>query len=233
MEAEIIRWTLDLYNGDKDSCGIITSGGTESIILACLAYREKALAEKGVTRPNMIMSETAHCAFDKAGFYLGIEIRKVPITKDFMADFEGIKRLIDSNTIALVTSSPEYAYGNYDPAEKLGALAQAYGIGCHSDACLGSYVNPFIKENGYNVAYQYDFKVPGVTSISCDPHKYAYGPKGTSVLMFRDRRLREYQLFVNAVWNGGIYATTCIAGSRPGSVIAGTWASMLKHGKSG
>lgn len=123
MEAEIIRWTLNFYNGDDKACGIITSGGTESIILACLAYREKALAEKGITRPNMVMSETAHCAFDKAGFYLGIEIRKVPITKDFLADYEGMKRQVDSNTIALVSSAPEYAYGNYDPTEKIASLA--------------------------------------------------------------------------------------------------------------
>jgi sphinganine-1-phosphate aldolase len=233
MEAEIIRWTLELYRGDENACGIITSGGTESIILACLAYREKALAERGVTKPNMVMSETAHCAFDKAGFYLGIEIRKVPITSDFVADLDGIKKLIDSNTIALVASAPEYAYGNYDPVEKIATLAQAYGIGCHSDCCLGSYVNPFIKELGYKLDYEFDFSIQGVTSISCDPHKYAYGPKGVSTLMFRDKTLRNYQFFVNAVWNGGIYATTCIAGSRSGAVIAGTWASMLKHGRNG
>jgi len=179
------------------------------------------------------MSETAHCAFDKACFYFGIEIRKVPITKDFTADLEGIRKNIDSNTVCLVASSPEYAFGNYDPCQKIAALAQSYGIGCHSDCCLGSYVNPFIKKLGYNNDEIFDFRVPGVTSISCDPHKYAYGPKGCSLLMFREKSLREYQLFCNTTWNGGIYATTCMAGSRPGSVISGTWASMLKHGKKG
>lgn len=104
MEAEIIRWTLDLYNGDKDSCGIVTSGGTESIILALLAYKVQCFKEKGVTKPNIVCSETAHCAFDKAGFYFGIEVRKVPITKDLMADFEGMKKAVDSNTICLVAS---------------------------------------------------------------------------------------------------------------------------------
>jgi len=180
----------------------------------------------------MVMCETAHCAFDKGGFYLDIEIRKVN-HKDFRIDLEGIKNNIDSNTIALVASSPDYAYGNFDRIPEVAALAQSYGIGCHSDCCLGSYVNPFITELGYKLECEYDFKVPGVTTVSCDPHKYAYGPKGCSLLLFRDKKLRERQFFTNAVWNGGFYATTCIAGSRPGSVIAGTWASMKKHGRNG
>jgi sphinganine-1-phosphate aldolase len=233
MEAEIIRWTLNLYNGGPDSCGIVTSGGTESIILAMLAYREKAKKERNVTKPNIVMSETGHCAFDKAGFYYQIEIRKVPITKDFMADLDGMRKQIDSNTICLVASAPEYAYGNYDPIEEIAALAASWGIGCHSDCCLGSYVNPFIDELGYKLAYKFDFRVPNVTSISCDPHKYAYGPKGCSLCLFKERDLREAQFYVNTSWNGGIYATTCVAGSRPGSVIVGTWASMLKYGRDG
>jgi sphinganine-1-phosphate aldolase len=233
MEAEIVRWTLDLYNGDDAACGLVSSGGTESIVLSMLAYREQARAERGITQPNMVMSETAHCAFDKGGHYFGIEIRKVPITKDFTADLNAMKAQIDSNTICLVASAPEYAFGNYDPVAEIAALAQAHGCGCHSDCCLGSYVNPFIKELGYPLAYEFDFSVPGVTSISCDPHKYAYGPKGCSILLFRDKQTRDYQFFCNTEWNGGLYATTCIAGSRPGAVIAGTWASMLKNGKEG
>jgi sphinganine-1-phosphate aldolase len=117
MEAEIIRWTIDLYKGGQEQCGIVTSGGTESIVLAMLAYREQALKERGVTKPNIVCSETAHCAFDKSGFYFNIEIRKVPITKDFMVDMEAMKKSIDSNTICLVASCPEYAFGNYDPVE--------------------------------------------------------------------------------------------------------------------
>lgn len=117
--------------------------------------------------------------------------------------------------------------------EKIAALAQSYGIGCHSDCCLGSYVNPFIEELGYKLEYKFDFRVPGVTSISCDPHKYAYGPKGCSILLFREKKTREYQFYCNTTWNGGIYATTCIAGSRPGAVIVGTWASMREMGRNG
>ena len=119
MEAEIIRWTLNLYKGDKNACGIVTSGGTESIILSMLAYRVQAKEERGVTKPNIVMSETAHCAFDKGGFYMGIEVRKVPITSNFTADINAIRNKIDSNTICLVASCPEYCYGNYDPVEQL------------------------------------------------------------------------------------------------------------------
>ena len=233
MEAEIIRWTLDLYNGDKEACGIVTSGGTESILLAMLSYRVQCQKEKGITKPNVVCSETAHCAFDKAAFYFGFELRKIPVTKDLLADYEGIKRAVDSNTICIVASCPEYAFGTYDPVSKIAALAQSWGIGCHSDCCLGSYINPFIEELGYPLQEMYDFRVPGVTSISCDPHKYAYGPKGASICMFRTKKQRNYQLYCNTEWNGGIYATTCIAGSRPGSIICGTWAAMLKFGRNG
>ena len=151
MEAEILRWTLNMYNGDKDSCGIVTGGGTESILLAMLSYREQGLAERGVTEPNIVMSETAHAAFDKAGFYFGIEIRKVAILPDFTLDLKGMKSMIDSNTVCLISSAPEYAFGNYDPLESVAALAQSYGIGCHSDCCLGSYINPFIEKCGYKL----------------------------------------------------------------------------------
>ena len=233
MEAEIIRWTLDLYKGDENTCGIVTSGGTESIILAILAYREQGLIERSITKPNIVCSETVHPAFDKGGHYLGVEIRKVPLLKNFMADVKAMKRQIDSNTICLVASAPEYPFGNMDPVEEIAALAQSYGIGCHSDCCIGSYINPFMEELGHELPSKFDFRVPGVTSISCDPHKYALGPKGCSLLMFREKRLREYQFFANTEWNGGIYATTCMAGSRPGNVIAGTWASMLSLGREG
>jgi sphinganine-1-phosphate aldolase len=123
MEAEIIRWTLNLYNGDKDACGVVTSGGTESILLAMLAYREKYKRERGITQPNIVMSETAHCAFDKSCFYFGIELRKVPMTSDFKLDLNAMKRNIDSNTVCLVASCPEYAFGTYEPVQKIAALA--------------------------------------------------------------------------------------------------------------
>lgn len=231
-EAEIIRMCCNMYHGDKDTCGLISSGGTESIILACLAARERG-KERGVTMPNMVMSNTAHAAFDKASFMLGIELRKVQVTKDFRCDFKAMKGMVDSNTVLLVSSAPEYPYGNYDPAPEIAALALKWGINCHLDACLGSFINPFIEECGYKLPFKIDFRVPGITSISCDPHKYGMGPKGVSVLMFRNSNYRQYQFFATSSWNGGLYATTNIAGSRPGNVIVSTWAVMLKTGREG
>jgi sphinganine-1-phosphate aldolase len=146
MEAEIIRWTIEMYNGDQECCGIVTSGGTESNLLAVLAYRVQALKERGITQPNLVCSETAHCSFEKAGFYFGVEVRRIPMGKGtFLADFEAMKRAVDSNTIVIIASCPEYAFGNFDPVEKIAALAQSWGIGCHSDCCLGSYINPFAE----------------------------------------------------------------------------------------
>jgi len=199
-EAEILRWTLDLYNGDKDTCGMVTSGGTESIFQCVLAYRELYKEEKGITRPNIVMAETGHPAFDKACFYLKIELRKVPMTKEFKVNLYGMKQLIDSNTILLVASAPDYAYGLYEPVPQIAALAASYGIGCHSDCCLGSYINPFADELGYKLPCAFDFRVPGVTSISVDPHKYAYGPKGCSLALFRHKTLRNSALFVSSQW---------------------------------
>lgn len=232
MEAEVIRQTINMYHGDENACGVLTSGGTESICLAMLAYREQGL-KRGIKKPNIVCSNTAHAAFDKAGFLFNIEVRKVPITKDHRMDFNALKRQIDSNTVCLVASSPEFPYGSYDPLPKVAALAKKRGIGCHNDCCLGSFVNPFVTEAGFTLPHCIDFRVPGVTSISCDPHKYGFAPKGVSVIMFSDKKLRELQFFAVGRWNGGLYATTTIAGSRPGNVIVATWACMMKFGQKG
>lgn len=221
-----------MYNGDQNVCGILTSGGTESNLLACLAYREFGL-KKGITKPNIVMSRTAHASFDKAGFYFSIEIRTIPIGKNLRMDFDKFKRAIDSNTVALICSGPDWPYGTFDPVPKVAALAKKLGIGCHVDCCLGSFINPFVQECGFKTPHQIDFRVPGVTSLSCDPHKYGLGPKGVSVLCFTNKEWRNYQFFSTGRWNGGFYATTNIAGSRPGNVIVATWAVMVKIGYDG
>jgi sphinganine-1-phosphate aldolase len=144
-----------------------------------------------------------------------------------------MRRAIDSNTIALAGSAPDYAFGLFDDIPSIAALAQEYGINCHADCCLGSYVLPFTEEAGYKIPYLYDFRVPGVTSLSSDPHKYCYGPKGFSVLMFRTKELRKLTLKPVTTWSGGMYVTPTMAGSRSGATIAGTWAAVMKFGKKG
>jgi sphinganine-1-phosphate aldolase len=190
------------------------------------------LHQRGVTKPNIVVSHTAHAAFDKGCFYLNIELRKVN-QNNLRYDMKEIKKHIDSNTICLVGSAPDYAFGRFDPLPEIAKLAKSLGIGCHSDCCLGSYVNPFMEEAGFKVPFLFDFRVEGVTSISCDPHKYCYGPKGLSVLMFRSKELRREGFFSVGDWTGGFYVTPSMAGSRPGSVIAGTWAAMMKQGREG
>jgi len=155
------------------------------------------------------------------------------MTSDFSADLEAMKAATDSNTVCIIASAPEYAFGNYDPVNDIAAFALSRDIGCHVDCCLGSYINPFIAELGYKIPYQFDFTVPGVTSITSDPHKYAGGPKGCSVVMFKTKELRNYQFFVCDDWTGGLYATTSMAGARAGAMIAGNWGSMAKHGIEG
>jgi len=139
---------LELYNAPEGACGLVTSGGTESIFIACLAYRQQG-RERGITKPNIVCSNNTHCGFDKACFYLGIEIRKVPLLPNFECDVEGIRSLIDSSTVALVTSSPDFSYGKYDPTNVIAAMAKEKGIGCHSDCCLGSFVGVFAEEAGF------------------------------------------------------------------------------------
>ncbi|CDW75009.1 sphingosine-1-phosphate lyase 1 [Stylonychia lemnae] len=232
LEAEIIRMGLELYHGPQGSCGLLTSGGSESIFISCLAYRQQG-RRKGITKPNIVCSNTAHAGFDKAAFYLAMEIRKVPLTHDMQCDIKALTSKIDSNTVMLVASSPDYSFGKYDPVPVIAKMAQDRGIGCHSDCCLGSFVGVFAEEAGFKQPYLFDFRVEGVTSISSDPQKFGYGPKGASLLMFRDKKLREGTFIGVTEWNGGMYVTPTAAGSRSGAVIAGTWAALMKQGRDG
>ncbi len=232
FESEIIRMTLELHNAPEGACGLAPSGGTESIMLAMLAYREWGRA-RGITKPNIVIPVTAHGSLDKAGFYFDIELRKVPLDENFDVDLVQMRREIDRNTICLVGSAPDYAFGLIDNIPAIAALAQEYGINCHSDCCLGSYVLPFTEQAGFKIPHLYDFRVPGVTSISSDPHKYCYGPKGFSCLMFRNKELRRYTFKAVTTWSGGMYVTPTMAGSRSGAVIAGTWAAIMKQGRQG
>lgn len=232
LEAEVLKMTLTLFNAPTGACGLTTSGGTESIILAMLAYREWG-RQRGITNPNIVAPVTAHASLDKGAFYLGIELRKVPLKKDLTADVEGMRRHIDRNTVCLVASAPEYPFGSFDPVPQIAELALSLGINCHSDCCLGGFINPFTEEAGFKLPSVFDFRLEGVTSISCDPHKFCYGPKGCSVVLFRSKELRRGTWCTVAGWPGGMYLTPTIAGSRSGAVITGTWAALLKQGRSG
>jgi sphinganine-1-phosphate aldolase len=234
MESEVISMVLRLYKAGGGACGAFTTGGTESILMACKAYREWGREKKGITRPNMICCTTAHAAFDKAAQFFGIELRKAGFADDEQEiDLTEVGRLVDRNTVALVGSAPQYPTGSVDNIPGLSEIAEAWGIGLHVDCCLGGFLLPFMEAEGLRLPHAYDFRVPGVTSISCDPHKYGFAPKGASILMFRSAELRHSMYSYATEWSGGIYATPTILGSRPGGVVAATWAAMMRHGEAG
>ena len=229
FEAEIIAMALDMLHGsgpESDACGVVTSGGSESLITALYTYREQASRERGVTKPNVVIPATAHVALDKGAHWLGIEMRHAPLGADHLVDLAKMEELIDENTIALVGSAGNYAHGLIDPITEIGQLALKHGIGLHVDGCLGGFILPWIEANGIDVT-PWDFRVPGVTSISADTHKYAYALKGTSALLYRSKSLRSFQYFTYPDWPGGLYLSPGFAGSRSGGLIASSWASML------
>ena len=237
FEGEIIAMTLDMLGASEagpeaDPVGMVTSGGSGSILHAVLAYREEASA-RGVERPNFIKPETGHPAFDKACHLLGVEMRRAPIDPETTkADVDAVAALVDDQTIAMVGSACNYGYGTVDPITDMGALALDREIGLHVDGCLGGFILPWGRELGYPIE-PFDFSVPGVTSISADTHKYAYGFKGTSVLGFRNRALRNGQYFYLTDWSGGKYFSPGIDGSRSGGLLAATWAAMVSLGRDG
>ncbi len=237
FEGEVIAMALDLMHGsavtDTTPAGLVTTGGTGSILHAVLSYRELAAAKSGVTRPNLIKPETAHPAFDKACHLFGVELRRAPVDPvTTQADLNWIADHIDDQTVALVGSACNYGYGTIDPIAAMGELALEREIGLHVDGCLGGWILPFGEELGYDIA-PFDFRVPGVSSISADTHKYGYSLKGTSTLLFRDKEQRSSQYFYLTDWSGGKYCSPAMEGSRSGGLLAAAWASMVHLGRSG
>ena len=226
MEIEIINICRSLYQGDKNCCGNVTTGGTESLLLACLTYRDYYY-ERGIYTPNIVAPETIHPAVDKACHYFNIKLVKIPIYKNTGTIIANdIYNYIDSNTILIIGSAPDYSYGIIDPLKEIGEIANNKNIGFHIDCCMGGFLIPFVEDLQY-----INFKLKGVTSISMDTHKYGYSLKGSSVILYNNHKLKRYQHTINSKWNGGIYATPTIMGSKSGGLIAAAWASLLYIGK--
>lgn len=226
MESEVVRMTAALLNGDESVTGTMTSGGTESIMMAVLSAREWALKNKtlyGV--PEVLAPATAHPAFPKACHFFGVKYVEAPIGDDYRVDVTEMQKLISPNTILMVASAPQYPQGVIDPVEEVAALAAQNGILCHVDSCVGGYLLPFLEKGGVLLP-KFDFRVPGVTSMSADTHKYGYAAKGASVILYRNKDLRKGQFYVKTDWSGGIYGSPSFAGTRPGGAIAAAWAVL-------
>jgi len=241
FEAEVVAMTANMLNADKvnqqgdsdeEVCGVISSGGTESILLAMKTYRDWAKDVKGISEPEMIVPTTAHAAFDKAAQYFQIKMNRIPVGPDFKADISKTEDAITGNTVVIVGSAPSFPHGTIDPIEELSGLARQNNIGFHTDACLGGFILPWADKLGYDVP-PFDFRLPGVTSISIDTHKYGYAAKGSSVILYRSPKLRSHQFYTITDWPGGLYFSPTFAGSRPGALIATAWAAMVAIGERG
>tara|TARA_R110002096_G_scaffold143328_5_gene299419 strand:- start:71372 stop:72820 length:1449 start_codon:yes stop_codon:yes gene_type:complete len=233
LEAEVVSMTADLLHGDDKVRGSITSGGTESILLAVKSARDWGRANiEGIGKPKVILPESAHPAFMKAFHYFDLDYTLIPCTENERVDVRAMERAIDHNTVMLVGSAPSYPYGVIDPIEEIGQLAKQRGILCHVDACIGGFMLPFLQRLGYPIP-KWDFAAEGVTSISADVHKYGYASKGSSVVLYRNAELRKFQFSIYTGWTGGIYGSPTMTGTRPGGTIVGPWAAMKCIGEEG
>ncbi len=220
-------------NGNSNVTGCISSGGTESIFLTLKVAREVAREEKpGSTGWEIIFPETAHPAFLKACHYLDLKPVLIPVREDKRADTGAIADAINARTIMIACSAPCFPYGVIDPVTEVAQLARKHDLLFHVDACMGGFMLPFLEELGYPIP-PFDFRVPGVSSISLDAHKYGYAPKGSSVILYRNRKLRRKQFFIHTEWPGGIFASTSFMGTKSGGPLAGTWAIMNHLGREG
>jgi glutamate/tyrosine decarboxylase-like PLP-dependent enzyme len=232
IQSEVVGWTADLLHGPPGVAGFLTSGGTESILCAVKAARERARAERGVTQPEMVLAESAHAAFHKAAHLFGIAVHKVPVRPDWTADVDAMAERVGERTVLVVGSAPQYPQGVVDPIPAIAELAASVGASCHVDACMGGFVLPFAEMLGREVP-PWDFRVEGVTTISADIHKLGYAPKGVSVILHRSKELRRHQTFVFDGWLGGFYASPNLQGTRSGLPMATAWAVMQHLGVEG
>lgn len=232
MQRDVVAMASALLHGGEDAGGTMSSGGTESIFLAVKTARERARAERGLERGRIVVPRTAHPAFAKAAHYLGLEWVQMPLREDLRTRAEDLEPMITEDTVLCVGSAPAYPYGMVDPIPDMASIAAARGIPFHVDACLGGFMLPFVERLGYEVP-AWDFRVPGVTSISADLHKYGYAIKGASVILHRPKSNVRYQVWQFDNWPGGVYGTQGFLGTKPAAPIAAAWAVMQYLGEEG
>jgi sphinganine-1-phosphate aldolase len=226
MEDEVIGMGLSLLHAPEGARGTMTSGGTDSITMAVKTARDFARAERGVTgQPNLVAPFSAHPAFDKAAALMELEVRRIPVGDDLLADAAAMAAAVDDNTIMLVGSAPSFPYGLIDNIGALSDVAVERNLWLHVDACVGGYIAPFVRMNGGDVP-PFDFELPGVQSMSADLHKYGYCAKGASTVLYRSEALHQFMVFDSENWPGGRMVTPTLAGTRPGGAISAAWAVM-------
>jgi len=232
IQSEVVAIVADWFQGGSDAAGFITSGGTESLLLAVKGSRERGRSERNITTPNVVLPTSAHAAFEKACHYFGVESRRVPVRADWRADVAAMEAAIDENTVMLVASAPQYPQGVIDPVAEIAALADHRDINCHVDACMGGVTLTYLARLGYPIP-AWNFEVPGVTSISVDLHKYGYSAKGCGVLVHRSKALRAHHTYVTTNWLGGMYGSSGVLGTKGGGPWAAAWAVLQYLGDEG
>ena len=233
LDTEVVRFVCDLLRGGPDAVGNFTSGGTESIMLAIKTARDKAAAEKGITRPEMVVPQSAHSAFHKAAQYFGVKLVMTKCDDDFRANVDAMREAINENTIILVGSAPSYAQGVMDPIAEIGQLALKHDLLFHVDGCMGGIMLSFMREMEEFDIPDFDFTVPGVTSISADLHKFGYAAKGASVVVYRNKEIREHQIFATTATTAYAMFNATMLSSRSGGPMAGAWAIINYLGREG
>ena len=232
IQAEVVAMAGVWLGATPSSAGFMTSGGTESILMAVKAARDRLLAERQIRQPNMVMPTSAHAAFAKAGAYFGVEVRRVAVGSDWRADVAAMQSRVDENTVLIVGSAPQYPQGVVDDIVGIAKIATDAQINCHVDACMGGVTLAYLQRLGENIA-PWNLQVPGVSSISVDLHKFGYTSKGASVIMYASKHLRSFQGFVTDDWLGGVYGSSGVLGTKSGGSMASAWAVMHFLGDDG
>lgn len=230
MEIEVVDRCLGLFEAQEEAVGSMTSGGTESILMALKSAKEYAKVHKPhIEKPEVVFPLSAHPAFNKGCDYFGLEPKITAINEDYTANLQALEAAITENTILVVGSAPSYPQGVVDPITEIGQIAIKHNLLFHVDACVGGFVLPFIQ----NFEKAWNLCVPGVTSLSADIHKYGFASKGASVILYNNPDLRKAQFYVYTDWPGGMYGSPAILGTKPGGAIAVAWTVLHLLGRSG
>ena len=224
MEAEIVNMCGNLMKSPNPSAGCFTSGGTESILLAMRCY--KKIAHQSGKKGEIVLAKSAHAAYWKAAEYFNMDVIEIETINEGLS-YGMLKNFVTKNSTVVIASAPTFNFGIVDELEEISDFCKSRNLYLHVDMCLGGFLIPFLE------SINCDFTIQGITSISMDTHKYGYGPKGGSVLLYRDQNLFKKHCFVKEDWTGGIYGTSNLSGSRSGSVIGLTWATMMSMGIEG
>ena len=228
IEKEVVSWCLDLLGAPADAGGSLTSGGTESLLLAVMAARDWARTKKPTPdQPEILIPEAAHPGFDKAAHLMDLKPVRLAQSPQYRANATQLENAVTPNTIMIIGSAPSYPYGITDPICEIAEIAERHRLWCHVDACHGGFILPFSRQLGRTIP-DFDFSVAGVTSISVDIHKLGYANKGVSALLLANSDLQKYQQYTFTNWPAGLYTTMGISGSRSAGGLSSAWA-VIKH----